>query len=188
MGKSDARESYPVLPVDDATVEATLPHLDIVVSDMVRLQRLTGMRPGEVVLIRPTDIDRGAAVWQYRPAEHKMEHKGRRRVILIGPRGQAILLPHLLRDATSYCFAPNRGRLGRHTTHTYRDAIQSGCKKAGLEIWVPNQLRHSAATEIRKRFGLEAAQVTLGHAAADVTQVYAERDLQKAAAVMAQVG
>jgi site-specific recombinase XerC len=54
--------------------------------------------------------------------------------------------------------------------------------------WNPNQLRHSAATEIRKRFGLEAAQVTLGHAAADVTQVYAERDLEKAAAVMAQVG
>jgi site-specific recombinase XerC len=54
--------------------------------------------------------------------------------------------------------------------------------------WSPNQLRHSAATEIRKRFGLEAAQVTLGHAAADVTQVYAERDLERAAAVMAQVG
>jgi site-specific recombinase XerC len=54
--------------------------------------------------------------------------------------------------------------------------------------WAPNQLRHSAATEIRKRFGLEAAQVTLGHAAADVTQVYAERDLEKAAAIMAQVG
>ena len=54
--------------------------------------------------------------------------------------------------------------------------------------WAPNRLRHSAATEIRKRLGLEAAQVTLGHAAADVTQVYAERDREKAAAVMAQVG
>lgn len=54
--------------------------------------------------------------------------------------------------------------------------------------WAPNQLRHSAATEIRKRFGIEAAQVTLGHAAADVTQVYAERDLEKAASVMALVG
>jgi hypothetical protein len=42
----------------------------------------------------------------------------------------------------------------------------------------PNQLRHSAGTEIRKRFGLEAAQVVLGHASADVTQVCAERDLQ----------
>lgn len=54
--------------------------------------------------------------------------------------------------------------------------------------WHPNQLRHSAATEIRKQFGLEATQVVLGHSGANVTQVYAERDLEKAAAVMAQVG
>jgi site-specific recombinase XerC len=45
--------------------------------------------------------------------------------------------------------------------------------------WAPNRLRHSAATEIRKNFGLEAAQVILGHSAADVTQIYAERDMQK---------
>ena len=30
--------------------------------------------------------------------------------------------------------------------------------------WHPSQLRHSAATEIRKQFGLEAAQVALGQA------------------------
>jgi integrase len=54
--------------------------------------------------------------------------------------------------------------------------------------WSPNQLRHAAATEIRKRFGIEAAQVALGHAKADVTQLYAERDLQKAESIMRQVG
>jgi hypothetical protein len=36
--------------------------------------------------------------------------------------------------------------------------------------------------------GLEAAQVILGHAKADVIQVYAERDLDKAEAVMREVG
>ena len=54
--------------------------------------------------------------------------------------------------------------------------------------WSPNQLRHTAGTAIRKRFGLEAAQVILGHASADVTQVYAERDLQKAVEIMREVG
>ena len=54
--------------------------------------------------------------------------------------------------------------------------------------WSPNRLRHSAGTEIRKRFGLEAAQVTLGHASADITQVYAERDFEKAAEVMRAIG
>lgn len=54
--------------------------------------------------------------------------------------------------------------------------------------WHPNQLRHSAATRIRAEFGLEAAQVTLGHARADVTQIYAERDLTRAIEVMRQIG
>ena len=54
--------------------------------------------------------------------------------------------------------------------------------------WTPLQLRHTAATEIRARFGLEAAQVVLGHARADTTEIYAERDLAKARGVMAEIG
>ena len=54
--------------------------------------------------------------------------------------------------------------------------------------WSPLQLRHTAATEIRARFSLEAAQTVLGHAKADVTQIYAERDLVKARTVMAEIG
>src|SRR5262249_48162241 len=54
--------------------------------------------------------------------------------------------------------------------------------------WHPNQLRHSFATRVRREYGLEAAQVMLGHSRADVTQVYAERDQQLAAAVAAKIG
>ena len=54
--------------------------------------------------------------------------------------------------------------------------------------WSPNQLRHTKATEIRKHFGLEASQVILGHAAADVTQIYAERDAEKAREVARKIG
>ena len=54
--------------------------------------------------------------------------------------------------------------------------------------WSPNQLRHSAGTEIRRQAGLEAAQVVLGHSKADVTQVYAERDREKAIAYMQKHG
>ena len=54
--------------------------------------------------------------------------------------------------------------------------------------WSPNQLRHTAATEIRKHHGLEAAQVILGHSQANVTQVYAERDLAKGLEVAKQIG
>ena len=57
-----------------------------------------------------------------------------------------------------------------------------------LPHWAPNQLRHAAATRIRGEFGLEAAQVTLGHAKADVTQIYAERDSRLAQEVARKIG
>jgi integrase len=54
--------------------------------------------------------------------------------------------------------------------------------------WAPNQLRHQHATRVRKEFGLEAAQVALGHARADVTQIYAEKNAALAATVAAKIG
>jgi len=58
----------------------------------------------------------------------------------------------------------------------------------GVPHWAPNQLRHSAATRVRRELGLEAAQVVLGHAAADVTQVYAESNRALAQRVMREIG
>jgi integrase len=57
-----------------------------------------------------------------------------------------------------------------------------------VPYWHPNQLRHNFATLVRRTFGLEAAQVSLGHSRADVTQHYAERDLGKAEEVAAAIG
>ncbi len=54
--------------------------------------------------------------------------------------------------------------------------------------WHPNQLRHTYATEVRRLFGLEGAQVALGHSKADITQVYAERDDALGAKVAEGIG
>jgi len=246
-GRTEARETAPVLPVEDAVVDATLPHLPDVVADMVRLQRLTGARPAEVCILRPCDLDRSGDVWIFRPSRHKTEHHGRSRTILIGPKAQAVLLRYLARDPEAYCFRPvdseakrraeqraarktplscgnrpgsNRVRRPKkkpgecYTTCSYRRAIHRGCDKAfphptlgsnanrklppeqTIELrkwlhdhrWAPNQLRHAAATEVRREFGLEAAQVILGHSQANVTQVYAERDLAKGIEVARRIG
>ena len=239
-GRSEARDLPPVEPVDDAVVEATLPHLSEVVADMVRFQRATGCRPGEVCALRPCDVDRSEEVWTYQPASHKTEHHGRGRTIYIGPKGQEVLRQYLLRPNEAFCFCPadseKKRRADRHearktplscgnrpgsartrkpkrkageqyTSASYRRAITRAVKKANkarlkeakeagipesevvlLEDWAPNRLRHAAGTEVRKQFGLEAAQVTLGHAKADVTQVYAERDAELARSVAAKIG
>jgi integrase len=77
---------------------------------------------------------------------------------------------------------------GRSTKDSYRVAIRRACRRAGVPVWVPNQLRHTRATEIRERYGLEAAQVVLGHSKASPTEIYAERDMAKARAIMAEIG
>jgi len=49
-------------------------------------------------------------------------------------------------------------------------------------------LRHSTGTEVRNKFGLDAAQAYLGHANASTTEIYAELDFEKAAKVAREIG
>jgi integrase len=106
-GRSEARETKPIHPVCEEHVEVVLPLLTTPVRAMVQLQRYSGMRPGEVVLLRPGDIDKGhGKTWVYRPESHKTEHHGSRRIVFLGPRAQAVLEPFLRRDLSAYCFSP----------------------------------------------------------------------------------
>lgn len=73
---------------------------------MIELQRATGMRPGELCILRPSDVDRSCDIWEYRPTEHKTAHHDHDCVICIGPKGQDILRTYLLRPADAYCFSP----------------------------------------------------------------------------------
>lgn len=54
--------------------------------------------------------------------------------------------------------------------------------------WSPNRLRHNAGTAMRKEFGVEMAQLALGHASMTATQIYAERDREQILAAVAKVG
>jgi integrase len=75
-----------------------------------------------------------------------------------------------------------------YPTTTYRNAIYRACLKAKVEPWAPNRLRHTRGSEVRKQYGLEAAQVYLGHARCDVTQVYAERDTRLGEELARKIG
>jgi hypothetical protein len=107
---------------------------------------------------------------------------------------------------------PGQGRSHRYDRRTYRQAVVRACDRAfphptlsgkrklsaeqRLELkewrkahrWSPLQLRHTRGTEIRSKYGLEGAQVALGHSKADVTQIYAERDLALARRIAAETG
>jgi integrase len=75
-----------------------------------------------------------------------------------------------------------------YTVDSYRRSIHYACKKAGVEVWSPNRLRHSAATEVRSKFGLDAASALLGHSDLAITVTYAELDAQKAKSVALEIG
>jgi len=70
----------------------------------------------------------------------------------------------------------------------YSAAVARACLAANVQHWHPNQLRHTHGTLVRKRYGLEGAQVALGHSQATVTEIYAERDLSLAARIAAEMG
>jgi integrase len=76
-----------------------------------------------------------------------------------------------------------------YTTGSYRKAIEYACRRAELPAdWNPNQLRHSAATDLRKKYGIEAASVVLGHSNLATTEIYAEKDRDKAKEIAKKAG
>jgi integrase len=252
-GRTVARETEPVRPVHPDTVEHTLPFLNRHLAAMVRLQMLTGMRPGEVCVMRGIDLDPTGKVWLYRPESHKTAHHGHKRVIALGPKAQEVIRPFLKLDLLACLFSPQdamqerwerqrterktkvqpsqfsrkkqkpkRKPGGRYTRGSYAHAICKACdegfpppmplakrdsetrnqwearltaeQKAELlawrkaHRWHPHQLRHTAATAIRKEFGLDVARVILGHRSPQITELYAELDTNRAAEVAEKIG
>jgi integrase len=222
-GRSEAREGEGVQPVAVEHVTATVPFLPVPVRAMAELQLLTGMRVGEVMVMRAIDLTMSGPVWTYRPASHKNMHRGRDRVIYLGPQAQDTIKPFLTTDLHAYLFSPRaataarnaRARAARKTPlypshvahqarkrkvkpkrapgaryrrHSYRQAVRRACKKAGVPAWNPLQLRHTAATAIRARYGLEAAKAILGHTKVETSQIYAERDMGRAEEIMREIG
>ncbi len=102
----DVRETEPVRPVPAAYIRAVRPHVSGQVWAMIDLQRLTGMRPGEVVAMRGSDLDINNKVWAYTPAHHKTAHHGHDRIVYLGPRAQMIVKPFLRRELTTHLFSP----------------------------------------------------------------------------------
>ncbi len=108
------------------------------------------------------------------------------------------------RPGTNRKRKPKRLPGERYDSNSYRRAIQRACRLAfpapdGLDAeqtkrwhkehrWSPNQLRHTAGTKARKLFGLEGAQVHLGHSKANTTEIYAERNLELAREIARQIG
>jgi integrase len=86
--------------------------------------------------------------------------------------------PHGTRRETTKEWKARLGPEGWRELKTWRKAHR----------WHPHQLRHNAATQLRKEYGIEVARIILGHRSAAVTEIYAELDDEKARKVMRRIG
>ncbi len=202
-GRSEARETEPKRPIPTKDIEAIRPYVSRQVWTLVQLQLLTGARASELLSLRAIDIDTSEDVWAAKLRQHKTSYLEKSRTIHFGPKAQAALKEFMgNRPLDANLFTPREAEAERYAKckvhrrpgqlpdvrisdrvvgqhyrgDSYRRAIQRACEQAGVPVWTPHRLRHTAATRIREEFGLEAAQVTLGHAELSVTQVYAEKN------------
>lgn len=107
-----------VKPVSPEYIQAVLPHLLPEVAAMVQLQLVCPLRPDELTIMRPMDIDTSQVVWKYTIGSRYhggLGHKtdwidGEDKVVYLGPHAQAILTPLLATcpDRGAFLFSPKR--------------------------------------------------------------------------------
>jgi integrase len=194
-GEAAVAEPVKRLPVLKDHVTAILSHAQPAVATMVQLQQLTGMRPGEVVVMRPEDIDMegtvvdGVRVWLYLPHRHKMQHRHTVRLIGLGPQCQSLLATWLATaEPDQYLFRPPYARTcRRYQVQHYRHRIWSACDRAGVPRFPPARLRHSTASRLAPLIGEKAVAKMLGHGSDEVTvRHYIEQNLPDVVRLAAQ--
>ena len=120
-------------------VERTIDHLTPTVKAMVRLQLASAMRPGEVCLMRASDLNMSGPIWEYRPETHKTEHhEGAFRVIMLGPKSQEIIRRFLRLNVGGYLFSPRQSEAEAQR--------QLRREERKTPLW-PSHVRHQAGQE-----------------------------------------
>jgi integrase len=105
-GQTAAPEVALVQPANIEHVRQTAAHLSPTIKAMLRVQIATGMRPAELCIMRPCDIDRSGKVWLYAPSKHKTSYRGRSKVIPIVGDAREAITDYLQRDPQAFCFSP----------------------------------------------------------------------------------
>ena len=167
-GRSRAKESAAGTVVTFAMVRDLLPHLRHTVQRMLSVQWLTGMRPGELVAMKWTELVEVDGCTMYAPAQHKTKHFNRSRVIVLMPEVMALLSQENAQGDHVWLHA--RGQ--PFSTASYAQAVARACKRAGVKVWRPGRIRRSTATYARRVTDSETVQRLLGHASSDTTEMY----------------
>ena len=162
-------------------------------------ERIIEFGPKAIEILK-TALKPNASAYLFSPADAEAERNASRRKSRITKRTPS----QIARDVASEKRNRNRQPGEMYNKDSFNHAVHRACEKAfpppndlpaaELKAWkkkhrfTPHQLRHAAATRIRKSHGLEAAGVVLGHKTLAATMIYAEADQELAALVMGQIG
>ncbi|MDO4574429.1 MAG: tyrosine-type recombinase/integrase [Planctomycetia bacterium] len=191
LRKGQGRDNPPRMDVPDEAVLRTLPFANPTLRDMITIQRLSGMRPNEVMLMTMAQIDTSQGdVWIYRPTQSKTGSS-----VVLGKYEIAILQQRMIgKKPTDFLFSPQESLAERHhrpikhwenrhySRYGYNQAVGRCVEKANrdaakrglppVEHWTPYQLRHASATFVSLLYGPEAARDQLGHTSTKTTARY----------------
>ena len=169
-GQSEAREPEKRRFLSYKEIEVIYSFLQQTYRDILVIQGLTGMRTGELTIMRWKDIDKKTEPWRYFPAHHKTSHLGHIREIPIFPPLYSILKRYSREK--NYIFNPRsilcerygwakntpsgvNTRLDRCNEHVSVASIDRAVHRACIkaieanildESWTPYFLRHHAIT------------------------------------------
>ncbi len=176
-GRSKANDPEPVRPVSVSVVAATARQCPRVLRAMIRVQWLTGMRPGEVCVMRPADIDRSKPLWVYRPHIHKLEHKEKDRWVVLGRKAQAVLRPFLDRGPLVYLFSPAEATAERRAKRAKNRKTPLSCGNRagtgrGRQSFAPAYSDETFRRAVHRATAKADKVAHARHKCDDVTKVY----------------
>jgi integrase len=162
-------ETQLIPAVEQSVVEATIPYLAPIPAAMIRLQRYSGMRPGEVCALCPRDVSRspkeavrfpgsrktvsalkcGRTVVSIAvPGSHKTLWRGKPRAIALGPQAQVVLTPFLDRPADRPCFSAREASDHWRAAHDRR-AVYGHNRQPG-DRYVTGSYGHVIAAAVKR--------------------------------------
>ena len=83
---------------------------------------------------------------------------------------------------------PRRAPATRYTVNTFQQAVRRGCRRAKVVAWSVLQVRHTRATDVRERYGIEGAAASLGHRRVETSQIYAEKNERLSKEIAREIG
>ncbi len=179
-GVPGVEESERILAAPTEDFKAALRCVDPQLREMMRVQYHCDMRPGELLVMKPCDIQwhpKDRDLWIYHPKKHKNLWRGMTRAIPIGSSARELICenneriwgsPSLFtgRDMPRlddpndirFLWADENSEQPRFSTvQNYTKAIKRGCERAGVPAFTANQIRKRSTTDAAQN--MEAADL-----------------------------